>query len=133
MPKLAAFALGFFNLHGDVNSSSKVKNACLNNIKTVYILYVGFEWDKIKNVENQRKHGISFETATALWGGVHLEAENIAYSEDGEKRNATMGLIGDEIYVAIWTMRGENIRLISVRRARKNEEKIFFEKIQDRK
>ncbi len=43
-----------------------------------------------------------------------------------------MGWIGKRIYVAIWTQRGDTIRLISVRRARKNEEKVYFEKIQDR-
>ncbi len=90
-----------------------------------------FEWDPAKEAENRKKHGVSFDEAIALWGNTHLEIEEIAHSEDGERRNATIGWVGDRIYVAIWTKRGEKIRLISVRRARKNEEKIFIEKIQD--
>lgn len=91
-----------------------------------------FEWDFEKNAENERKHGVSFNAARTLWEGFHLEVENIAHSEDGEKRSATMGWIREKIYIAIWTKRGRKIRVISVRRANKNEEKVFFEKIQNK-
>lgn len=90
-----------------------------------------FEWDSDKNTENRRKHGISFEQAVTLWDGIHMEVEEIARSEDGEKRSATMGWVGSKIFVAIWTGRGEKIRLISVRRAGKNEENVFIKKIQE--
>ena len=90
-----------------------------------------FVWDPAKSVENQKKHGVSFEEATSLWGRQHVEVKHIAHAGKGESRSASMGWIGRKIYVAIWTQRGGNIRLISVRRARKNEEKVFFEKIQN--
>ena len=90
-----------------------------------------FEWDESKAVENEDKHGISFRQAVEIWSAPHLEVDHIAYSEDGEKRNATMGWIENKLFVAIWTKRNQKIRLISVRRARKNEEKVFLEKIQD--
>ena len=48
----------------------------------------------------------------------------IAKSES-EFRSATIGGINDKIYVAIWTRRKGKLRLITVRRARKNEEKIY--------
>ncbi|MBI2337391.1 MAG: BrnT family toxin [Deltaproteobacteria bacterium] len=92
---------------------------------------MNFEWDPIKNSQNQKKHGVSFEEASLIWEGVHLEVKNIAYSTEEEIRHATMGWIREIIYVAIWTKRGNKIRLISVRRASKNEEKVFFKKIQD--
>ena len=90
-----------------------------------------FEWDDIKNQENIRKHGVSFHQAELIWEGIHFEIENLARSDDEETRNATMGWIGSRVYLAIWTSRGQKIRLISVRRAGKNEEKIFLEKIQN--
>ena len=91
-----------------------------------------FDWDPAKNAENERKHGVSFADAVGLWDDLYVEVEEIAYSEDGEQRNAILGRLSGKIYVAIWTKRGEVIRLISVRRARKNEEEVFFDKIQER-
>lgn len=91
-----------------------------------------FEWDPAKDAANRAKHRVSFEQAAAIWDNIHLEIENIARSEEGEKRNATLGWIGETLYVAVWTLREAKIRLISVRRARKNEKKVFFEKIQNR-
>jgi uncharacterized DUF497 family protein len=91
-----------------------------------------FEWDNKKNRENRIKHGVSFEQAIAIWDSVHLEVEEIARSEDGESRSATIGWIGEMLYLAVWTARGGKIRLISVRRARKDEERVFAKKIQDR-
>lgn len=90
-----------------------------------------FEWDPEKNKANRIKHGISFERAIAIWESVHLEVEDIARSEEGEARSATIGWIDGKLYVAVWTQREDKIRLISVRRARRNEERIFAEKIQD--
>ncbi len=91
-----------------------------------------FEWDIEKDKANRIKHGISFERAIAIWESRHLEVDEIARSEDGERRSATIGWIGQKLFLAVWTGRGDKIRLISVRRARKNEERIFTEKIQDR-
>lgn len=88
-----------------------------------------FSWDSGKNEQNIKKHGISFEKATALWEDIYLEVEDLAYSQEGETRSATLGRINNKVYLAIWCRRKELIRLISVRRARKNEEKIFLEKI----
>lgn len=91
-----------------------------------------FEWDPAKSVENKRKHGVSFEEAVALWDGLRVDVEDLARSDDGEQRSATIGWVGQKLYVAIWTKRGTKIRLISARRARKDEEIVFFEKIQNR-
>lgn len=90
-----------------------------------------FEWDPNKNTHNKQKHGVLFDEAIVIWDGVHVEIKEVARSDDGEKRSATMGWIGNRLYVAIWTKRKRRIRLISVRRARTHEEKTF-EEIQNR-
>jgi uncharacterized DUF497 family protein len=82
-----------------------------------------FEWDEQKNQANLKKHGISFEKAVALWEdeeGVELE---LIYVE--EPRTLRIASIEKVIWSAIFTMRGKNIRLISVRRARDNERAIY--------
>lgn len=96
-----------------------------------YRISIEFEWDPVKAHQNKQKHGVSFDEASVIWDGIHVDVKNIARSNDGEKRNATMGRIGSKVYVVIWTKRGRRIRLISVRRARPHEEEIF-EEIQNR-
>lgn len=90
-----------------------------------------FEWNQAKNRANTEKHGISFDQAVAIWESPHLDVERIAYAVDGESRNATIGWIGTELFVAIWTGRAGTIRLISVRRARRREEEIFLKRISE--
>lgn len=90
-----------------------------------------FEWDPAKDAANRRKHGVSFTDAMQIWEDIHINIENIAHCE-AEFRSSTLGLIHNKVYLAIWTMRGPAIRLISVRRARKHEEKIYNERIQHR-
>ena len=88
-----------------------------------------FEWDSEKSEANKKKHGISFGEAIEIWQASHLTVEDVARSKDGEIRSATIGLVGAEIYTAIWTKRGHRTRLISVRKARDGEKEIFRKKI----
>jgi len=87
-----------------------------------------FEWDAKKSKQNQEKHGVSFADSLEIWQASHLTASRIAKSKDGESRSASIGYIQGKLYTAIWTKRGDKIRLICVRRARNGEEKIFQDK-----
>ena len=78
-----------------------------------------FEFDKEKSVANHRKHGIDFLDAQLLWDDPDL-LEIGANSED-EPRYLLIGKIGDKHWSAVVTYRDDNIRLISVRRARGKE------------
>ncbi len=82
-----------------------------------------FEYDKKKSMSNKCKHRIDFEEAKVLFYGktVVIEANEV----DGEMRLMTIGEINNKHYSAIYTYRHKSIRLISVRRSRKNEEKIY--------
>ena len=94
--------------------------------------YLSFEWDEKKNASNKRKHGVSFREAMEIWAGSHVTAERIAQARSGETRNATIGLVGGNLFTAIWTSRKKVIRLISVRRARDGEKKAFYQNLQNR-
>lgn len=84
---------------------------------------MGFEYDLDKSAGNKRKHGIDFEEAQTLWDDPDL-VEIPAKTTD-EPRILVIGMIGGKHWSAVITCRGENIRLISVRRARKEEVEIY--------
>lgn len=82
-----------------------------------------FEYDARKSSSNLKKHGIDFVEAQLLW----LDPDLIvvpAKTED-EPRFLSIGRISRKHWSAILTYRGENIRLISVRRSRDEEVQIY--------
>jgi len=84
-----------------------------------------FEYDPIKSQTNKEKHGIDFDEAQALW----LDEDRVEFParSDTEKRHALIAKNHEKIWVAFYTMREVAIRIISVRRARENEEKAYYD------
>jgi uncharacterized DUF497 family protein len=88
-----------------------------------------FVWDEAKNRENKRKHGISFEEATTIFGGFPLE---IYYDPDhsvDEERYIAVGF--SERNRVLLVVRCENdvateIRIISARKASVKERRDAF-------
>ena len=84
-----------------------------------------FEYNPQKSESNQKKHGIDFEEAKHLWGDVNrLQVE--AKSET-EPRFALIAIYEDKLWTAFYTIRKERIRIISVRRARNGEGRLYYE------
>jgi uncharacterized DUF497 family protein len=79
-----------------------------------------FEFDPEKSRTNKTKHGIDFMEAQDIWTDVD-RLEIPARSLD-EPRRQVIGQIGKHIWSAFVTYRNEKIRIISVRRARPDEE-----------
>ena len=83
-----------------------------------------FEYDENKSKINKQKHNIDFVEAQKLW-----QDENAlvvpALTVDEEVRYALISKILTKCYVAIFTIRDDAYRIISVRRCRKNEEKNY--------
>ena len=82
-----------------------------------------FEFNSNKTESNRHKHGIDFEQAQALWNDPLL-LEIPAKLED-EPRFLVIGIIEKQHWSAIVTYRNANIRLISVRRSRKEEVALY--------
>jgi uncharacterized protein len=82
-----------------------------------------FEYDPDKSAENKRKHGIDFEEAQALWADPALVEIPARTSE--EPRWLLIGKIDEKHWSAVVTRREENTRLISVRRSRDEEARIY--------
>ena len=82
-----------------------------------------FEFDSTKSQGNKKKHGIDFSQAQALWDDSDL-TEIPARTSD-EPRFLVIGKISGEHWSAVITYRREKIRIISVRRSRKEEIDIY--------
>ncbi len=89
-----------------------------------------FEWDEVKNLSNQKKHQISFETAKLVFEDPHHLSRQDRH-EGGEERWQTLGCInGIAVLLVAHTVRNlsghETIRIISARKATKTE-RLFYE------
>jgi uncharacterized DUF497 family protein len=84
-----------------------------------------FEFDRAKSAANLKKHRIDFIGAQALWNDPdRLEVQ--ARSLD-EPRSQIIGRIGEVVWSAFVTVRGNRIRIISVRRARDEEKAAYLQ------
>lgn len=79
---------------------------------------IGFEFDEAKSAANLAKHGIDFRAAQSLWTDRAVERP-LAYPQ--ETRLLRIGMLDGKLWSAVFTMRNGRIRLISVRRSRKQE------------
>ena len=88
---------------------------------------MGYEWDPEKEKANHAKHGVHFADAVGA-----LEDERALTEPDAttsEERFKTLGtdFLG-RVVVVVYTYRGENIRLISARKARPRQRKTYERK-----
>ena len=82
-----------------------------------------FAFDSEKSDDNKKKHGIDFLDAQALWDDpdyIIIPAKTI-----DEPRYLVIGKIEDKHWSGVITYRDESIRIISVRRSRKEEIDIY--------
>jgi len=84
-----------------------------------------FEWDEGKSQIYKSKHRIDFETARNLWLDENRVEIHAPYPL--ENRNILIAEYQNKLWAAVYTMRGDTLRIISVRRARKKET-ILYEK-----
>lgn len=78
-----------------------------------------FEYDPSKSASNLEKHGIDFEKAQELWADE--DALRLEAPYEGEERFILIGMIDGKHWTAVATYRGKRVRIISVRRSRKQE------------
>ena len=81
-----------------------------------------FEWDESKREVNLAKHYIDFQDAKSVFDGPVFERPE---SRQGEDRVLAIGLMEDIEIVVAYVVRGERRRIISARRAHRNERKDY--------
>jgi uncharacterized protein len=93
---------------------------------------MNFEWDESKNRANIRKHGLDFADAEELFRGILLVRPDMR-QDYGEERWTGIGMMrGRYALVAFAQPSSDTIRVISLRKADREERKRFEKAIQDR-
>lgn len=96
----------------------------MTGVTSRYIFYtMDFEFDPRKSESNLERHGIDFIQGQALW--LDLDRVEVPAKTTDENRSMVIGKIGGKHWSAVITYRGEKVRLISVRRSRKEEIEIY--------
>jgi len=84
---------------------------------------MNFEFDPAKSKANKAKYELDFIDVQALWDDPDLL--EIPAKTTGEPRFVVIGKINEKHWTGIITYRNENIRIISVRRARDEEVELY--------
>jgi len=83
-----------------------------------------FEFDDAKNAPNIKLRGMAFERLADLDFDTAITIDDTR-RDYGERRMRVIGFIDGRLHVAVVTPRGERIRIISLRRANRREEKAY--------
>ncbi len=86
-----------------------------------------YEWDENKRVANLAKHDVDFIDAEHFDWSSAMEASDDRFNYS-EERWVALGFIGNRLLVLTYTVRDENVRLISLRKANKREREYYEEK-----
>jgi uncharacterized DUF497 family protein len=90
---------------------------------------ISFSWDDRKNKANQAKHRVSFEEGQSVFFDEHAIEYYDPDHSNSEDRFLMLGLSYKvRVLVVSYSLRkdGEEIRIISVRKATKKEQKAYF-------
>jgi uncharacterized DUF497 family protein len=87
---------------------------------------VEFEWDSRKAASNLRKHGIPFPFAVRVFLDENRMERLDQDADDREERWITVGIAEDLEIVVVYTLRAETVRIISARRANRNERQEYW-------
>ena len=86
-----------------------------------------FTWHEEKRQSNIRKHGLDFAQAHHVFAGATFTFEDMRF-DYGERRFVSIGLL-DDVVVIVHTETDDEIRIISMRRANRHEQKRYFKNI----
>jgi len=89
---------------------------------------VRIDWDETKRRANLRKHGLDFNDAEEAFSAITHTVEDRRFSY-GEQRFVTLGLLRDMVVVITHTAARDRIRIITMRKATRNEEAHYFQNI----
>jgi uncharacterized DUF497 family protein len=85
---------------------------------------VKITYDAAKRAATLVERGLDFSDAGKLFEGVHFTGEDVRH-DYGEKRFITAGMLFERVVVVVWTFRGGDRRIISMRFANERERKRF--------
>jgi uncharacterized DUF497 family protein len=91
------------------------------------MMELNFEWDENKRLLNLKKHGIDFPDAIQIFFDTN-RLEAISERQNYEEiRWKVIGKVEENILFVVYTKRDSKYRIISARKAHKNERKIYYD------
>jgi uncharacterized DUF497 family protein len=87
-----------------------------------------YEWDEAERQANILKHGIDFVAAVKTFDGHFIETED-SRRNYGEQRYRAIGPLDDRIVQVAYTWRNERRRIISARRAGRNDRRTYHDSL----
>lgn len=84
-----------------------------------------FTWDEAERQVNLEKHGLDFAEAESVFRGATFTFEDDRF-EYGEHRFITIGMLGDTAVVMAHAEQGDTVRILSMRRATGNEQRLYY-------
>jgi uncharacterized DUF497 family protein len=88
---------------------------------------IKFEWDEQKAELNLKKHGVSFELGTEIFSDPQILSFEDDRKDYGELREVGIGEVEGVILYVVFTVRGDRRRIISTRKANKEEREAYYE------
>jgi hypothetical protein len=85
-----------------------------------------FEWDEAKREANLAKHGVDFVDAIAVFADPFRLERSDERHDYGEERRQTIGAVGTRVLFIVYTRRNCVRRLISARKASKDEREAYL-------
>ena len=89
-----------------------------------------FTWDEAKRKRNLAKHGFDFIDAETVFSGATFTIEDDRFVY-GEQRFITLGMLHGVVVVITHTEQDASLRIISMRKATKHEQRIYFRSFTD--
>ena len=87
------------------------------------------EYDPAKRAKTLAERGLDMERAGEVFDAPHLTVPDQRY-EYGEDRFVTLGHLDRRLVVLVWTWRGQNIRIMSMRKANAREQARYGPKLE---
>ncbi len=86
------------------------------------------EYDNNKRLKTLSERGLDFQQCGHIFHGPHIDLTDDR-TDYGEKRIITFGFLNGREIVIVWTQRGENRRIISMRKANEREKHAFYQQL----
>lgn len=91
-----------------------------------------YEWDERKRIVNLEKHGLDFADAWMVFEAAVKITLSESRTRSVEARRIDIAEVADVALVLVYTMRGDSVRIISFRRAKRKERRMFHAALEDR-
>ena len=86
-----------------------------------------YEYNQNKKAANLKKHGLDFDDAKLVFESAQIVTFEDSRYDYGEVRYITLGLLNGNVVVVVTTETNTTVRIISMRKAEKHEQTIYYE------